>query len=85
MIRDFDYELILPFCAFAFKIFGTKELIRESGIKLVGKSFAFVRDKNIIKRSGCMGALGSLLGSNEIVEDEKQKIGALIGKIAELP
>jgi len=82
---DSDYGMILSFCAFALKTFGTDKVIRNSGIRFLNASFSFVRNRNIIKRSGFMEALGFLLGSNEIDEDEKRRFGALIGKIATLP
>ena len=81
---DSDYELILSFYAFALKTFGTDKVIRASGIRFLSASFSFVRNKNIIKRSKCMEALGFLLGSNAIDEDEKREVGALIGTIATL-
>ena len=82
---DSDYELILSFYVFALKTFGMDKSIRDGVIDLLTNSFSFVRNKSIIKRSGCMEALGPLLGSNEIDADEKRIVGALIGKIATLP
>ena len=82
---DSDYTLILSFCAFVLKNFGTNKIIRVIGTKFVNNSFSFVQDKNIIKRSGCMEALAFLLASNKIGEDEKRIVGALIGRIATLP
>ena len=82
---DSDYELIFGFFAFALKTFSTNKVIRDNGISFLNASFSFLYDIDILKQSGCLEALGSILGSNEIDADEKRIVSALIGRIGALP
>ena len=79
-----DFEMIITFFVFALKQFGMDKDVRGRGIEFFKKSCSVVHDKNIIKQSGVMESLGRLLTLDDINEDEKNKIGGIIGTIAAL-
>ena len=84
LLCDSDYEILLPFYAYALKQHAANKDIRNHAIGFFSRSCAAVHDKNIIKQSGVMELLAVVLGSNEIDNDNKKKVGVLIGKIAAL-
>ena len=83
---DSDYEILLPFLAFALKQHATNQSIREYALYMFDESCATIHDKTILKGSGAMESLFALLqmSNAEIDNDCKTAVGLLIGKIAAL-
>lgn len=83
---DADFEILLPFFAFALKQHAENQCVQRNCIQFLDASCSVVRDKNIIKRLGVMKSLAAiLLTSNARIDDDFKKIvGVLIGKIAAL-
>ena len=83
---DSDYEILLPFLAFALKQHATNQSVRNCALEMFDVSCATIVDKTILKGSGAMESLAALLqmSNAEIDNDCKTAVGLLIGKIAAL-